>query len=309
MAGSPRSIELSVRIYKILIKAYPASFRREYENEMTLVFREHIAAVLQKRGTVGLTTAWFRLLGDLTWSAPKEHFREMQRRIAMKNAAFALLSVFLAAIAYIVIYFGIVFIGFITFVADSESGNRWVGKILLLICLYLSAFLTGLILTRMKPFFAPIVTVPLGTMAIFAIGGLFVILENAQQGTTPWWAMSVGIVGLVASMGLVSLIGCIVTRKVSNRLPKFSIPLFQLIGPMAVLVCTSCVVGVLHITLSITKMDVDMQRVLGFCLFAMLVIGAGTIANLVSLFVRSYRNSESPRIGLPNPSEEPVALP
>ena len=160
MAGSPRSIKFSVRIYKMLIKAYPASFRREYENEMILVFREHITDVLQKRGKVGLLTAWFRLLGDLACSAPKEHFREMQRRIAMKNAALAVLSVFLAAIAYLVIFAVMVLIGLFPLVVANSS--ILVNKTISFLILYPSAFLTGLILTRVKPFCKPIVTGPLG---------------------------------------------------------------------------------------------------------------------------------------------------
>ena len=49
MAGSPRWVKSCVRVYEVLLAAYPASFRREYGNEMVLVFREHLADAWQKR--------------------------------------------------------------------------------------------------------------------------------------------------------------------------------------------------------------------------------------------------------------------
>jgi hypothetical protein len=291
MATSTRSIEFSVRIYKMLIKAYPASFRREYENEMALVFREHITDVMQKRGMLGLLTAWFRLLGDLACSAPKEHFREMQRRIAMKNAAMAVLSVFLAAIAYFIISAGIAFIGLIPFMADV---NHSVLKIITFPVLYISAFLTGLILTRVKPYFAPFATVPLGTMAIWTITGIGAFVEDEQNGSSPWWAKLIMIFGFVASAGLATVLGCIVSRKASIRLPKFSIPWFQLIGPLTILICTSIIACVLRITLTGKQIITDplLRQSLTFCLYGLFVIAAVTIANTVILVVRTYQKAK-----------------
>ena len=65
MAESPRPVESSVRAYDVLVKSYPASFRREYRDEMTLVFRELVTDAWRRRGVAGLTAAWFRVLGDL----------------------------------------------------------------------------------------------------------------------------------------------------------------------------------------------------------------------------------------------------
>jgi len=90
---------------------------------------------------------------------------------------------------------------------------------------------------------------------------------------------------------LASLLSCLVATKASNRLARFSVPWFQLVGPLAVLVCTSLVACVLRMMLVGDQISSDLQRALAFCLFALLVIGAVTIANIVLLFVRSYKKA------------------
>ena len=98
MANPPRSVEFSVRVYELLIRAYPASFRREYGNEMTQVFRELARDALRQRGALGIMMAWFGVLSDLVWTALQEHLSELQGRIEMQTAASAIVSVFVAAI-------------------------------------------------------------------------------------------------------------------------------------------------------------------------------------------------------------------
>ena len=250
MAGSFRSVELSVRVYQALIQAYPASFRREYGSEMVLVFREHLTDTRRKRGAVGLMSAWFRVLGDLARTVPEEHYHEIQRRIEMRSVTLALLSAVLAAVVYFTISFG-GFIALAWLIVDMDGSGSLLP--ILLAIWYLSAFLTGLILTRVKPSFAPIVTAPLATMAIIAFW-------------TFGWGAPVIYVGRVTSTGLASLLGCIVARKASSRLARFSVPWFQLVGPLAVLICTSLVACVLRMMLAGDQISSDLQRALAFCL-------------------------------------------
>ena len=73
MTDSPRCVERSVRIYAALIKAYPASFRSEYADEMILVFRDLATDAWDRRGVCGLLALWLRVLVDLVRTAPKEH--------------------------------------------------------------------------------------------------------------------------------------------------------------------------------------------------------------------------------------------
>jgi hypothetical protein len=292
MAGARRTKGLSVRVYEVLITAYPASFRREYGEEMALVFGEHMTDTFERRGTTGLMTAWFRVLGDLSRTVPAEHFHEMQRRIKMKSAAMAVLSVVLAAITHVMLLWGTMLVVCLPLILIAPGINRTAGYVIF----YLSAFLAGLLLTRVKPFLMPAATVPIGIMAMWLIWGIVVVLSEGSSWLAPTWGMLVVRIVFVTSLGLAALLGSIVATKASNRLSRFAIPWFQLAGSLAVLVCTSVVVSVLRLMLTSCQLEgnpmaSDLQRVWGFCLFAMLVISAVTIANLVLLVIRNHRNA------------------
>ena len=295
MAGARRTIELSVRVYQGLVRAYPASFRREYGKEMALVFGEQMTATFERRGATGLIATWFRVLGDLSRTVPAEHFHEMQRRIKMRSAAMAVLSVVLAGAVYLVLWFGTMLVVWMPLALITPDA---ISTVAMYVIFCLSAFLAGLLLTRVKPFFVPAATVPLGIMGTWLIWGILVVLSEGPSWLAPTWGMVVMRVVFVASLGLAALLGSIVATKASSRLSRFSIPWFQLAGSLAVLVCTSMVVSVLQLTLTACQLELagnpmesDLHRIWGFCLFAMLVIGAVTIANLVLLVVRNHRNA------------------
>ena len=213
----------------------------------------------------------------------------------MKAAAMAILSVVLASIAYLVLYFGAMVTVWLPVALIAPGAVRVVA--LYLVC-YLSAFLAGLILTRVKPFFMPAATVPLGIMAIYLIWAVLVLMEEGRSWLAPTWGMAAVRLGFLLSLGVTSLLGSRLATGASLRLAKFSVSCFQLAGGLAVLVCTSMVASVLRLTMDAcqfagNKMESDIQRICGFCLFAVLVIGAITTANLVLLFVRGYHKNES----------------
>ena len=83
MPKSPAFLEILVRVYGLLVKAYPASFRREYGDEMTFVFRDMAEAAWRRRGTAGLVGLWWRMVGDFIGNVPRQHIGETQRRIVM----------------------------------------------------------------------------------------------------------------------------------------------------------------------------------------------------------------------------------
>lgn len=83
MPQSPRWPEILVRIYRMLIRAYPASFRREYGSEMTEVFRDLAQEAWQERGVIGLALLWLRTVPDFLLSGAAQHLHETRRRIAM----------------------------------------------------------------------------------------------------------------------------------------------------------------------------------------------------------------------------------
>jgi hypothetical protein len=76
MVNSSRLAQWSVRIYKMLICAYPAAFRKEFGDEMVAIFRHLAADAHRRRGIVGLFAICFRVLADLVRTVPKEHWAE-----------------------------------------------------------------------------------------------------------------------------------------------------------------------------------------------------------------------------------------
>ncbi len=80
MSGSPRSLKISVRLYRWLIKVYPASFRRAYGTEMTQVFHDLAGDAWRQRGVVGLMKVWLRLVPDVVSSLAVEHSHETHCR-------------------------------------------------------------------------------------------------------------------------------------------------------------------------------------------------------------------------------------
>jgi putative ABC transport system permease protein len=67
-------VKLSERLYRRLLKLYPAGFREEYGTPLQRQFRDEYRDV---RGVRGLVTLWFRTLVDLVRSLPVQVAREV----------------------------------------------------------------------------------------------------------------------------------------------------------------------------------------------------------------------------------------
>ncbi len=276
MADSSHPVRSSVRIYRLLVKAYPASFRKQYEDEMTRVFAELAAETFRRQGAVGLTATWFRVLGDLIATASQEHLTQLQRRPDMKATALTLLSTVAAAFVHLYVMAAYAMtIGLPLAMIGHE------GPVMQFALLYLPTFLTGMILARVKPFYLPRLTAPLGSMAVMSIG---LLLESGP----PWWAK----VGFAASIGAVSLLGCIAAKKLPVRLQKLSVPVLYSAGTLAVLVCTSSVGCVLGLLLRTDQFGYSMRPTLIACLAALGLIAVLAVANLVYAAVRQPERTE-----------------
>lgn len=66
-------VSLSVRLYRLLLAAYPASFRMEYGPEMVQVFRDTVRAEYRRSGLWGLLVIWLRTLMDFSVSVVRQH--------------------------------------------------------------------------------------------------------------------------------------------------------------------------------------------------------------------------------------------
>jgi putative ABC transport system permease protein len=68
-------IERSVRIYRWLLRTWPAAMRARYADEMVRVFRDRARDVMQRRGGVGLALLWPAALLDVLRGALAERVR------------------------------------------------------------------------------------------------------------------------------------------------------------------------------------------------------------------------------------------
>ena len=86
MTSRSRPLEVSARIYRMLLWAYPASFRRQYADEMAHLFGDMAEAAVERRGSAGLIALWLRVLPDLGFTVVAQQLAETERRVAMWRA-------------------------------------------------------------------------------------------------------------------------------------------------------------------------------------------------------------------------------
>ena len=70
---------LSCRIYRVLLAAYPSDFRREYGQSMLQVFRDSSRDAAMRSRKVATANFWFTILYDLVVSAAKQHLENFEQ--------------------------------------------------------------------------------------------------------------------------------------------------------------------------------------------------------------------------------------
>jgi hypothetical protein len=63
-SSQPRSLRWLCRIYRLMLLAYPSTFRREYGREMALAFRNEAQDVLQNNGSWALFPFTLHVIWD-----------------------------------------------------------------------------------------------------------------------------------------------------------------------------------------------------------------------------------------------------
>lgn len=66
-------IDVSVWLYRLLLAAYPASFREEYGEAMVQLFGDTARDALRRGGVLGLSALWLRTLADFTISVIRQY--------------------------------------------------------------------------------------------------------------------------------------------------------------------------------------------------------------------------------------------
>ncbi|OGT27970.1 MAG: hypothetical protein A2Z17_06555 [Gammaproteobacteria bacterium RBG_16_66_13] len=93
--GLPAPIDLSIRLYTLLLAAYPGRFRAEYGHHMAQVFRDVCRRDYRRRGLAGMTLLWARTSLDLLRTALEEHIErgiEMNREKFIRWSGWALMA-------------------------------------------------------------------------------------------------------------------------------------------------------------------------------------------------------------------------
>lgn len=87
---SQRIVSLSDTLYRLLLRCYPAEFRRDYASEMAQTFRTCCREALHQRGTTGVLQLWGTILYDFTTSVTVQYIRAgvaQWKRLFMKTSA------------------------------------------------------------------------------------------------------------------------------------------------------------------------------------------------------------------------------
>jgi hypothetical protein len=98
-------VAFSVRLYEILLNAYPTKFQQEYGSQMVQVFQDCCLRTLSRSGTNGMVKLWTVTLLDLIQSVLSEHAqKEVQVKTEMKPEDIQLAGSALiwAAVAFVV---------------------------------------------------------------------------------------------------------------------------------------------------------------------------------------------------------------
>src|SRR5574341_1274725 len=75
-------VAFSVRLYQLLLVAYPTKFQQEYSSHMSEVFLDCCLRAFRQNGSNGLIKLWFITMLDLAQSVIAEH---MQKETQLKK--------------------------------------------------------------------------------------------------------------------------------------------------------------------------------------------------------------------------------
>ena len=100
------SIVFSIRVYQLLLNAYPAKFQQEYGLQMAQVFQDCCLHTLRQGGTSGMLKLWAVTIIDLIQSMVSEHSQkeiEMKKEMKPEDIRRAGWALIWAAVSFILI--------------------------------------------------------------------------------------------------------------------------------------------------------------------------------------------------------------
>jgi hypothetical protein len=124
-----RTLIVSERVYKALLKAYPKGFRSEYGSQMVQTFRDLCREELKRGGIAGLVGLWVRTVLDLAKTALAERGSTNDKEVVVNDHklagigfAFLLAPLFFVSTSLLKygLGIGILFDPLEAFLSDSE---------------------------------------------------------------------------------------------------------------------------------------------------------------------------------------------
>lgn len=201
-------VTVSVRVYQLLLNAYPAKFRQEYGTEMMQVFQDSCLRAFRQGGRNRLVTLWGNTLLDLIQSVISEHAQkevEMKKELKPEEIRMAGGALIWGAVTFVLgIYAGIL---------GEIEPTLWLVSILLLTFVSMPLLVVGMLAVRNRygekvgGFGKNILLIGaiLGPVAS-AIGLLIIAVDPVFW--TNWinpWSAPVALFGCLALFGIVAL--------------------------------------------------------------------------------------------------------
>lgn len=176
--GGYRLLAGSLRVYRVLLLAYPRAFRGEFGEELAQVFRTACREVMRQGGAAALLRFWGVMLVDLAVAAAAERLKEgfsMSRSNVARLGGIALLVASVAQIVFIAVQAAITLDFAIAYTAPT--GSPWIGR--------------GEAAVSLAPTLALLVL--LGMIGLHALG-------RTRTGAMGWVAITLIAVGLVVQV-------------------------------------------------------------------------------------------------------------
>ena len=192
-------VAISVKVYQMLLVAYPAKFQQEYGSHMLQVFRDCCLRTISQSGTNGMVRLWIVTFFDLVQSIVSEHAHkeiEMKKEMKPRDIRLAGGALIVGTIVFALSSISQAIMGFLASMLLLAFGvlglrNRYgeqvgeFGKNILLIGVILGSLisLVGLIGGAIDPLWILIVA---GPATLFACLTLFGVVALYKKPMSRW---------------------------------------------------------------------------------------------------------------------------
>jgi hypothetical protein len=139
-------VAFSVRVYKMLLAAYPTRFQQEYGPHMVQVFRDCCLRAVRQGGRSGMARLWAVTLLDVVQSAVSEHARkeiEMKKEMKPEDVRMAGWALMIGAAVFAIALLAV-------YIADAFNADLWFLPTILIPFLCMPLLLVGMLALRSR---------------------------------------------------------------------------------------------------------------------------------------------------------------